>query len=60
MFQTNTNTNNGSGNTNQNQISGKSGQGQRGSGVRDSSGWGNNCGNNSITRYLFEGKLKDG
>ena len=57
MSQTNTNTNNGSDNTNQNQISRRGGQGHGGSGGR---GCGNNRRNNSIAKYLFEGKNKDG
>ena len=56
MSQTNTNTNNSSGNTNQNQISGRGGRGQGG----PRGGRHNNCGNNSIAKYSFEGKIKDG
>ena len=57
MSQTNTNTNNGQ---NQNHLSGRGGRGQRGP---NGSGRGNcykGCGNNLITRYLFERKMKDG
>ena len=60
MFQTNTNTNNDPGNTNWNKISGRSGQGQGGSGGRGRGGHGGNCRNNSIAKYLFEEKMKDG
>ena len=59
MSQTNTNTNNSSSNTNQNQISGRGGRGQ-GSGGRDCGGRSNNYGNNSIAKYLFDRKMKDG
>ena len=57
MSQTNTNTNNGQ---NRNQNSGRGGQGQ---GAPNSNGSGdcrNNCGNKSITKYLFEGKMEEG
>ena len=57
MSQTNTNTNNSQ---NWNQISGRGGQGQ---GAPNSSGCGdyhNSHGNNTITKYSFEGKIKDG
>ena len=60
MSQTNTNTNNGSGNTNRNQISGRGRWGQGGPGGRGRGGCGNNRGNNSIAKYSFEGKMKDG
>ena len=56
MYQTNTNTNNGQ---NQNQISRRGGRDQEapnGSGRGDHC---NNCGNNSIAKYSFEGKMKD-
>ena len=59
MSQTNINTNNGSGNTNQNQISGRGGRNRGGSGGRGCGSCSNNCGNNSIAKYLFEGKMKD-
>ena len=57
MSQTNTNTNN---NQNQNQISGRGGLGQ---GRTSGSGRGdhrNGRGNILITKYSFEGKMKDG
>ena len=57
MSQTNTNTNNGQ---NRNQLSGRGGRGRRapnGSGRGDRR---NGRGNNSITKYTFEGKMKDG
>ena len=57
MSQTNTNTNNGQ---NRNQISRRGGQERRAS---NSSGRGDCCngrGNNSITKYSFKGKMKDG
>ena len=57
MSQTNTNTNNGQ---NRNQISRRGGQGQgepSGSGCGDRR---NGCRNNSIAKYLFEEKMKDG
>ena len=60
MFQTNTNTNNGFGSTNWNQIFGRNGQGQRGSSIRGCSNCGNDCRNNSIAKYLFEGEMKYG
>ena len=60
MSQTNINTNTWVSNTNWNQITRRGGQGQGGSGGRGYSGREGNCGNNSIARYLFEGKLKDG
>ena len=72
MSQTNTNPNTGSGNTNRKQITGKSGRVRGGSGGRghinrgdDCGGncggdFGGNCRNNSITKYSFEGKIKDG
>ena len=57
MSQTITNTNN---DLNQNQISSRGGRGQRG---LSGSGRGDCCngrGNNSIEKYSFEGKMKDG
>ena len=57
MSQTNTNTNN---DQNRNQISGRGG---RGRGVPNGSGRSdhrNGRGNNSIAKYTFEGKMKDG
>ena len=60
MSQTNTNTNNGSGNTNRNQLTGRSGWGRGGFGGRGHGDCSNNCGNNSIAKYLFEGRMKDG
>ena len=57
MSQTNTNTNNGQ---NQNQNAGRGGWGR---GAPNGSGRSNRCngrGNNSIAKYLFEGKIKDG
>ena len=59
MSQTNTNTNTNNG-QNQNQISGRPGQGRGGP---SGSGHGycrNSCGNNLITKYSFERKMKDG
>ena len=59
MFQTNTNTNTNNG-QNQNQISGRGGRGQ---GAPNGSGRGdcrNGRGNNSIAKYTFQGKMKDG
>ena len=59
MSQTNTNTSTNNG-QNQNQISGRDGWGQGGP---NGSGRGNCCnggGNNSIAKYSFEGKMKDG
>ena len=55
MSQTNTNTNNG-----HNRNSGRGGRGQ---GAPDGSGrsdYCNDCGNKSIAKYSFEGKMKDG
>ena len=57
MSQTNTQANNGQ-NRNQN-----SGRGGRGRGPNSGSGRGdrrNNCGNKSIAKYSFKGKMKDG
>ena len=57
MSQTNTNANNGQ-NRNQN-----SGRGGRGRGTPNGRGRGNrrnDRGNNSIAKYAFEGKMKDG
>ena len=59
MSQINTNANNGFGNTNWNQISVRVGQAQGSSCGKDRSGCSNNHRNNSITTYLFEGKMKD-
>ena len=59
MSETKTNSNNNSSNTNWNQVSWRSGRNQRGSGSRGRSGRDNNCRNNPITKYLFEGKMKD-
>ena len=56
MAPPNTNTNDGQ---NRNQISGRGGQGR---GAPNGSGHGdrrNGCGNNSIAKYSFEGKMKD-
>ena len=58
MSQTNTNT--GGGNTNCNQNAPKGGQGQVGSGGRSYGGRTSSCGNSSIAKYSFEGKMKDG
>ena len=61
MFQTSTNTNNGSCNTIKNQSPEKVDRpNQEGPGGRDHGVCGNNCRNNSIAKYLFEGKMKDG
>ena len=60
MYQTNTNTNNGQ---NRNQISGRGGRGQggpSGSDRSDRSDRRNGCRTNSIAKYSFEGKIKDG
>ena len=59
MSQTNTNTNNGPRNTNLNQISGRSGRGQGGSSCRGCRDCNDDCENNSIVTYTFEGKIKD-
>ena len=62
MSQTNinTNTNTGAGNTNRNHNAGRGGRGQGGSGSRGRGGRGNDCGKNTVTKYSFEGKMKDG
>ena len=60
MSQTNTNTNNDNSNTNRNQISGRGGRGQGGPSSRGRGNCSNGCGNNSIAKYSFEGKIKDG
>ena len=57
MSQTNTNT--GGGNTNCNQYVGKGGWGQRGSGGQGRSSCGGNRRNSTITKSLFEGKMKE-
>ena len=57
---TNTNTNTGAGNTNQSHNTRRGGRGQGGSSRRGRAGRGNNCGKNTVTRYSFEGKMKDG
>ena len=57
---TNTNTNTGAGNTNQSHNAGRGGRGQGGSGGRGCGGRGNNCRNNTIARYSFEGKMNEG
>ena len=56
MSQNNTHTNNGQ-NRYQNSGRGGRGQGSNGSGRGDSR---NNCGNKSIAKYSFKGKIKDG
>ena len=56
---TNTNTNTGAGNTNQNYNAGRGGRGQGGSGDRGRGGCGNDC-RNTVAKYSFEGKMKDG
>ena len=60
MSKTIINTNNGSRNTNLNQIFGRGGRGQGGSGNRARGDCSNGRGNNSIAKYSFEGKMKDG
>ena len=57
MSQTNTNTNNGQ---NRNHISGRGEQGRGGPNSSGRSDRRNGHGNNSITKYSFEGKIKDG
>ena len=57
MSQTNTNT--GDGNTNQYQEDRRGGQSQGGSWDRYRSNYNDNCRNNSIANYSFEGKLID-
>ena len=57
MSQTNTNANNGQ---NRNQISGRGGQGQGGPNGSGRGDCRNGCRNNSITKYSFEWKMKDG
>ena len=57
MSQTNTNTNNGQ---NRNQISRRGGQGQGGPNGSGRGDCRNGRGKNSITKYSFEGKMKDG
>ena len=56
MSNTNTNTNNGQ---NRNQISRRGGQGQRGPSGGGPSDCRNNHRNQTITNYLYEGKMKD-
>ena len=58
MSQTNTNTGGGNTNRNQNVVRGR--QGQVGSRGRGHSNPTSGRGNNSIAKYLFEGKMKDG
>ena len=58
MSQTNTNTNTNNG-QNQNQNSARDRQ-SRDSGSRGHSSCCNDCRNNSIAKYSFEGKMKDG
>ena len=60
MSQTNTNTNPRVGNTNQNRNAGRGGWGQRGSDGKGHSSRGSDHRNNSISKYSFEGKMKDG
>ena len=59
MSQTN-NTNTGAGNNNRNNNARRGGRGQGGSGGRGRGGRGNDRGNNTIARYSFEGKMKEG
>ena len=56
MFQNNTNTNNGQ---NRNQNTGRGGLDQRAPNSSGRSNRHNNCGNKSIAKYSFEGKIKD-
>ena len=56
MSQTNTNTNTEASNTNQNQITGRDGGCQGGPGGKGRDSRGGDFRNNSITKYLFEGK----
>ena len=58
MSQTN-NTNTGTGNNNRNNNV-RSGRSRGGSSGRGCSGRGNDRGNNTIARYSFEGKMKEG
>ena len=58
MSQINTNTEGG--NTNHNQHAGRGGRGRGGSGGQDRGGCGGNCGNSTIAKSSFEGKMKDG
>ena len=60
MSQTNTNTNTGASNNNQNNNAGRGGRGQGDSGGRGRGNRGNDCENNTIARYSFEGKMKEG
>ena len=60
MSQTNTNTNTGAGNAIRNQITGRGGQAQGDSGGRGCGGYKGDHRNNSIAKYSFEGKMKDG
>ena len=59
MSQTN-NTNTGASNINRNNNAGRDRRGRGGSGGRCRGGCGNNCRNNTIARYSFEGKMKEG
>ena len=60
MSQKNTNTNTGTSNTNRNQNTNSSGRGQGDSGGKGRGGPGGDHRKNSIAKYLFEGKMKDG
>ena len=57
---TNTNTNTGAGNTNQSHNAGRGRRGRGGSGGQGRSGHGNDHRKNTVARYSFEGKMKDG
>ena len=57
MCNTNTNNNNGQ---NQNKNSRRGGHGQGGPSGGGRGDHHNNCGNKTITKYVFEGKMKDG
>ena len=57
---TNTNTNTGARNTNQNHSAGSGRRGQVDSGGQGRSGHGNDHRKNTVARYSFEGKMKDG
>ena len=57
MSQTNTSTNNGQ---NRNQISVRGGRGRGGPSGSSRGNYHNSCRNNSIAKYSFEGKKKDG
>ena len=57
MSQTNTNANNGQ---NGNQNSGRCGRGREAPNGRGRGDRHNHCGNNSIAKYSFNGKMKDG